>query len=156
MMVRSMIPAQANQLVRQTAIARPVEKFRECLMAITPAVRAHKDAASSMIPPITGMNTKIPSTPGELEKPIVRGNVPIEIDVSGPLYNFVPMRYAKNDQTNQKITEPIRKVIMPQMDHTPAIANQPARPMPILIARLTSNTTTNASKLALLFAFTSL
>ncbi|MBA7569362.1 hypothetical protein ES708_11101 [subsurface metagenome] len=73
-------------------MARPVVKSRACLTATTPAMRTHIDAPNHIMPPTTGINTKIPNTPGEIEKPIVRSNSPIVADVSGPLNTFVPMK----------------------------------------------------------------
>ena len=71
------------------AIARPVEKSKACLTAITPAIRDHIEAPNAMRPPKKGIKESILNTPGELEKPIVRSNSPHVADVSGPLNNLV-------------------------------------------------------------------
>ena len=74
----------------QVATARPVEKSKACLTAITPAIRAHMDALKEIKPPMKGMNEKIRKAPGEFENPIARSSSPHVADVSGPLNTLVP------------------------------------------------------------------
>ena len=74
----------------QVAMARPVEKSKACLTAMTPAIRAHTEALKDMIPPRNGMKEKNRNMLGEFEKPIVRSNSPHVADVSGPLNTVVP------------------------------------------------------------------
>lgn len=72
------------------ASARPVEKSRACLTAITPAMSAHTETAKAIRVPRNGMKEKKLSTLGELEKPMVLKSSPYVADVSGPLNTLVP------------------------------------------------------------------
>ena len=60
----------------QVPMARPVEKSRACLTAITPAIKIHMETANEITPPKNGMNENTLNTPGEFENPIVLNSSP--------------------------------------------------------------------------------